>query len=424
MTIFKSLFLFLLILIVSVSQAQSTRHFPSGMRDIFIPEVIGVRNNLLQNIAPIVERSINKGLYPGAVIIAAHRGNVIYRGVFGNQRILPNVIPMKANTIFDVASLTKVVVTTTSVMQLVERGKLDLDAPVGHYWPAFNHSGKENVTIRELLTHTSGLPADLTFAKSDHPSKISAIKGVEHQALLHPPGTVFKYSDVNFVALGHLVEIISGESLDDYSKNHIFKPLGMKRTFYLPPFEFKREIAPTEIIEGKLRWGEVHDATAYLMGGVSGMSGLFSDAQDLGIFAQCLLNGGRIPGTEKKYLLGPLTIAKMTTPQTPLYMADIHGLGWDIDSKYSNRGVLFTVNSYGHTGFTGTSMWLDTTTQTWLIILTSRTHPSPAHDNPLIQDRKAIANIVAASITDVPLINLKNTEKGELTRAYKVWLNK
>ncbi|MBA2654895.1 MAG: beta-lactamase family protein [Gammaproteobacteria bacterium] len=409
---------------------NAPRHFPPGTHKIFISDISGVRSKLLEKIAPIVEKSIDQGLYPGAVILASHRGHIIYRGVFGNRSIIPTVEPMTFRTIFDVASLTKPVVTTTAIMQLVEQGKLDIDLPVGCYWPAFSHNGKQGITTRELLTHTSGLAPDLTFTENIQ-GKISEFgendvySRVEQQHLTHPPGTVFIYSDINFIALGHLVEIISHEPLNDYATKHIFQPLDMDRSFYRPPAQYKNEIAPTQMISGKLRWGQVHDDTVYFMGGVSGMAGLFSDAADLGRFAQCLVNGGRLSSGDKsnsKYLLGPLTILKMITPQTPANMADIHGLGWDIDTRYSNRGILFPINSYGHTGWTGTSLWIDPNTETWLVILTSRTHPSPAPVNPLIHDRKAIANIIAGSIVDISIKNnlkkMTNTGKGELTRAY------
>lgn len=415
-----------------VHSAGTARHFPPGVRDIYISNAPDIRSNLLENIAPVVETSINRGLYPGAVILAGHKGQIIYRGVFGNRRIVPNIAPMTFDTIFDLASLTKVIVTTTAVMQLVEQGKLDLDAPVARYWPAFGNNGKQNVTVRQLLTHTSGFQPDLVFptphltfpnsllAKPSKSAQVNALRGVELQKLIHLPGTVFKYSDVNFITLGHLVEIISGEDLSTYAKKHIFDPLGMQRTFYLPPSQLRNEIAPTEIIRGKLRWGEVNDDTVYLMGGVAGMAGLFSDAQDLGIFAQTLIDGGRIPsqGQPSRYLLSPLSVIKMATPQTPPDMTDVQGLGWDIDTRYSNRGVLFTNRSYGHTGWTGTSIWLDPVAQTWLIILTSRTHPTPAAMNPLIHDRKTIANIVAASIKEIPSTKVSNTGKGEIARAF------
>lgn len=426
---FIRLVIFFLLFTGSSLNAE-VRQFPSSYADVSIPHVAGVRQHLLENIAPLIEKSIQNGFYPGAVVAVGHRGQMIYRGVFGSKKLEPFQERMTYDTIFDLASITKVFVTTTAVMQLVERGRIELDSPVGRYWPDFNSQGKQRVTVRELLTHTSGLPSGLTFhglpwmhEADAHPDyKLAAIAGVEKANLVHIPGKVFAYSDVNFIALGHLVEIVTGQKLEDYAKNNIFEPLNLKNTFYLPAAQYKSQIAPTEIVKGDLRWGMVHDDTAYLMGGVAGHAGLFSNAKDMATFAEVLLNGGQIPVKGKpssKYLLSPLTILKMTTPQTPASMVDVHGFGWDIDSRYASRGVLFPMNSYGHTGWTGTSIWLDPNTHTWLIILTSRTHPKPAPRNVLVENRRTIANIVAASIVDYkPHLKTRNTGKGELARAY------
>lgn len=425
--------------------ADAHRSFPAGARKVTIPSVPGVRHDLLRNIAPIVEKSIAEGAYPGAVVLAAHRGHVIYRGVFGNRRILPGVAPMRFNTIFDLASLTKVIATTPSVMQLVEEGKLRLDVPVAHYWPAFAQNGKGAVTVRELLTHTSGLPPDIPTPEllellhlpptgfPGQPPNLNvdvpwhgqqaAMRRVEQVSLIHPPGTKFVYSDVNFITLACLVQKITGQRIDQYAHQHLYQPLGMTNTLFNPPASLRDRIAPTQVIDGKLRWGQVHDPTAAAMDGVSGLAGLFSDAHDLGIYAQALLKGGRIPAAARhkggpRYILGPLTILKMSTPQTPLGMTEVRGLGWDIDSGFTNRGDLFPYGSFGHTGWTGTSIWIDPATQTWLIILTSRVHPTPAPTDQIIYDRRAIANIVAGSLTDIQTTGLSNTGPGELTRAY------
>jgi len=414
--------LFLLIFnIFLMSQAFSEPpHFPSGTRNVTIPATIGVRTDLLNHIAPLVEQSIAKGKYPGAVILAYHRGHLIYRGVFGSRQILPNVASMQFNTIFDVASLTKVVATTPAVMQLVEQGKLELDSPVAAYWPAFAEHGKENVTIRELLTHTSGLPADIV---SPAHGETQILQQIAQLKLNHPAGTAYLYSDINFIVLAYLVERISGESFAVYTQHHIFKSLGMRDTSFLPNTARRNRIAPTGVVNHELRWGVVEDPMAYAMNGVSGNAGLFSTATDLGIYAQCLLNNGRLPSKNRqqksKYLLGPLTVLKMTTPQTsPALDRGERSLGWDMDSAYSNRGVLFPVRSFGHTGWTGTSIWIDPVTQTWLIILTSRTHPVAASNNQIVEDRRIIANMIAASIIDTPVLNQNNTGQGELARAY------
>jgi CubicO group peptidase (beta-lactamase class C family) len=408
----------------AISQA---RHFPEGTRDVSMPATAGVRSDLLDAISNRVEKSIASGMYPGAVILVSHRGHTIYRGVFGNRRLEPDVAPMRFDTIFDIASLSKVVATTPAVMQLIERGKLELDAPVSHYWPAFAANGKSEVTIRDLLTHTSGLKSDITdpVHPNDNPSwhgENSALEQIVQLKLNNPPGTAFVYSDVNFIVLGYLVEILSGKPLDKYVSDNIFKPLNMRDTTYRPAAEIQDRIAPTEIIEKKLRWGQVHDASANAMDGVAGNAGVFSDASDLALYAQCLLDNGKLTRAKGKkkpdYLLGPLTVFKMTSVQTPVGVTEARGLGWDIDSAYTARGSFFPIRSYGHTGYTGTSLWIDPLTKTYIIILTSRTHPTLASINQIVFDRRAIANIVAASLTDITLSDQSTTGSGELSRAF------
>jgi serine-type D-Ala-D-Ala carboxypeptidase len=420
--------LLLLSCIVISAHASAPRHFPQGTRDVYIAKQSGVRSDLLNNIAPLVERSIAAGEYPGAVVLASHHGHIIYRGVFGNRRLLPNAVPMRFNTVFDVASLTKVLATTPSVMQLVEESKLDLDAPVAQYWPAFGQNGKAAITVRELLTHTSGLEPDLPINDDKIVGANYAYEQIEKLKPAHPPGTMFVYSDVNFIVLGYLIERVTGKNIATYSKEHIFNVLGMKDTTFLPPPGLRDRIAPTAS-NNKLRWGEVNDPTTWAMNGVSGAAGVFSDASDVSLYLQCLLDGGRVGHSTKatkkspNYLLGPLTILKMTTPQTAAAQPEVRGLGWDIDSPYSNRGILFPMRSFGHTGWTGTSVWVDPVTQTWVIILTSRTYPMPATVNKLITDRREIANIIAASITDIKTASETNTGAGELLRAYRTTEN-
>jgi serine-type D-Ala-D-Ala carboxypeptidase len=415
--------LLILSAVIATAHAAPSRHFPAGTKEIYIAKQSGVRADLLNNIAPIVQSSIAAGEYPGAVILVSHRGHIIYRGVFGNRRIMPTVAPMRFDTVFDVASLTKVIATAPAVMQLVEASKLDLDAPVARYWPAFAQNGKSTITVRELMTHTSGLEPDLPSDNNTITGAEEAYRQIEKLKPIHPVGSTFVYSDVNFIALGYLVERITHQSLPQYTQQHIFKLIGMKDTTFLPSNKLLDRIAPTEVVRDKLRWGQVNDPDTYIMNGVSGAAGVFSDAADISLYLQCLLNGGRVSHGSKNtgdYILGPLTILKMTTPQTLPNLLESRGLGWDIDSPYANRGVLFPTSSFGHTGWTGTSVWVDPVTQTWIIILTSRTHPKPALFNKLISDRREIANIVAGSITDVKTTMQSNTGLGELSRAYRV----
>ncbi len=359
------------------------------------PEV-GFTEGKLAAIASVAEEAIRTGKCPGAVVVIGHEGRVIYRKAFGHRALVPKKLPMTVDTIFDVASLTKVVATTTAIMQLVEQGKIVLSAPVIDYWPEFKANGKEAISVRELMTHYSGLPPDLDL-KPGWSGYETAMKMIVGEKLMDPPGTRFVYSDINFETLGELVRRVSGEPLDVYCSEHIFKPLGMKETRFKPPATLRRRIAPTQYQygdRGKMLWGEVHDPTSYNMGGVAGHAGLFSTADDLTIFAQMLLDGGSYNGVR---ILSPLTVEKMTSPQTPPDRMVLRGLGWDLDSPFaSNRGELFEVGSFGHTGFTGTGIWIDPVTKTYIIILTNRVHPDGKGDvGPM---RTKIATLVAAAL--------------------------
>jgi uncharacterized protein YbbC (DUF1343 family)/CubicO group peptidase (beta-lactamase class C family) len=353
----------------------------------------------LAPIATLVERAIRFRQCPGAVVLVGHGGKVVYRRAFGARALVPSRLPMRVDTVFDMASLTKVMATTTAIMQLVEQGKILLTAPVSDYWPEFKANGKEGITVRELMTHFSGLRPDLDL-EPPWSGYETAMRMIVAERPIVPSGTRFIYSDINFETLGELVRRVSGQPLDIYCAEHIFRPLGMKNTRFKPPASWHNRIAPTQHqhgTTGKILWGEVHDPTAYNMGGIAGHAGLFSTADDLHIFAQMLLNGGNYRGVR---ILSPLTVEKMTTPQTPPNQMVLRGLGWDLDSPFaSNRGELFGVGSFGHTGFTGTSIWIDPVTETDVIILTNRVHPDGKGDaGPL---RAEIATLVAAALGPV-----------------------
>jgi uncharacterized protein YbbC (DUF1343 family)/CubicO group peptidase (beta-lactamase class C family) len=326
---------------------------------------------------------------PGAVLLMWHNGQVMYRKAFGNRSLEPRRETMTLDTIFDLASLTKVVATTTAIMQLMERGQVRINDPVAKYIPEFAQNGKEDITVRNLLTHYSGLRGDLdlTQAWQGHDTAFSMAFA---ETPVIPPGSRFLYSDINFIVLGALVERVSGISEDEYCLKNIFTPLGMTHTRFLPPTAWKSAIAPTEYDEqGKMLRGVVHDPTARRMGGVSGHAGLFSTAADLSKFAQALLNGSTV--------LRPLAVEKMTTPQQPPTSDSLRGFGWDIDSPLSsNRGELLPVGSFGHTGWTGTSIWIDPTTRTYIILLTNSVHPRGKGN--VIALRAKIATAVAAAL--------------------------
>ena len=338
----------------------------------------------------IIRDAISDLEIPGAVLLIGHNGRVVYRKAYGYRALEPRRETMTTDTIFDLASLTKVIATNTAVMQLFEKGKIRLNDPVAKYLPEFAQNGKQDITIRQLLTHYSGLEPDLDL-KSPWEGKDTAYNMAFAETPQEAPGSAFVYSDINFITLGALVERVSGESLDQYCERHIFAPLHMTHTRFLPPASWRPKIAPTQYDENNhMLRGVVHDPTARRMGGVAGHAGLFSTADDLAKFAQALLDGG-------DGILSPLTVEKMTSPETPPNAPILRGFGWDIDSPFStNRGDLFPIGSYGHTGFTGTSIWIDPTTRTYIILLTNAVHPRGQGN--AIGLRTKVATAVAAAL--------------------------
>ncbi len=348
----------------------------------------------LSVVDPIVNDAIARQQIPAAVLIVSHDGYVVYRKAYGDRALVPHREAMTLDTVFDCASLTKVLATTMAVMQLWEQGKFRMADPVAKYLPEFAQNGKQDITIRQLLVHYSGLPEDLDLAKKWE-GKDTAYRMAFEIAPERSPGSAFVYSDVNFIVLGALVERVSGESLEEYTAKHIFAPLGMKETRFLPPSSWLPRIAPTEDDEHHPLRGAVHDPTARRMGGVAGHAGIFSTADDLAIFAQALLDGGR-------GVLTPATIAKMTSPQQPATSTTLRGFGWDIDSPFStNRGELLPLGSFGHTGFTGTSLWIDPATKTYIVLLTNAVHMNtvPGHEKgSAVALRTKVATAVAAAL--------------------------
>jgi uncharacterized protein YbbC (DUF1343 family)/CubicO group peptidase (beta-lactamase class C family) len=310
---------------------------------------------------------------------------------------------MTLDTIFDAASLTKVVATTTSVMKLFEEGKIRLNDPVTAYLPEFQ-GGHSEITIRNLMTHFSGLPPDV-----DLEPRWNGYETGIHKALtakpVSPPGARFLYSDINFILLGEIVHRLSGKTLAEFARENFFDPLGMTSTQFQPPAALVPRMASTEIDEttGQPLRGVVHDPTARYMGGIAGHAGLFTTGDDLAKFAQMMLDLGASSGTR---LLSPLTIRKFTSPQSPPDQPILRGLGWDIDSPYSsNRGELFPIGSYGHTGFTGTSVWIDPYTRSYVILLTNVVHPHRGKSVNSLRSR--VATIAAASFgIDAPGVKL------------------
>lgn len=347
----------------------------------------------------ILNDAVQKGLAPGAVVIVGHEGNIVYRKAFGSRAVTPQREPMTIDTVFDMASITKVMATTSCVMKLFEQGRIKLADPVARYIPEFGQNGKQDVTVRDLLTHYSGLPEDLDL-KPYWSGLEEGYRRANEEHLVTAPGERFRYSDINFIVLGELVQKLTGQPLNVYAHEQVFAPLGMDHTTFLPPASWRDKIAPTEIDErtGQMLRGTVHDPTARMMGGVAGHAGLFSTADDVAVFAQMMLdNNGKI--------WSPLTVEKMTSPAQPQNQVIVRGLGWDIDSPFAtNRGELLPVGSFGHTGFTGTSLWIDPTTDTYVILLTNAVH---LKEHNVISLRTRLATEVAAALELNPSDNAK-----------------
>jgi len=347
----------------------------------------------LAPIAEFTQSEIQSGHIPGAVVLVGNRTEILYRQAFGQRALEPEPLPMIAETRFDLASLTKVIATTTAVMQLVEHRKLRLDNPVIKYWPEFGKNGKNAITVRQLLTHYSGLRADLDL-DSGWSGYDTAIKLIVAEKPISAPGKNYLYSDIDFEILGELVRRISATPLDVYCARYIFRPLGMNNTGFKPAAAQRIDIAPTEYLGGKLRWGEVHDPTAERMGGVAGHAGLFSTADDLAIFARMLLHGGSAHGVR---ILSRQSVETMTLPQSPPGKGKLRGLGWNLAAPFAaNREQLVPVGAYGHLGYTGTLLWIDPVSQTYVIVLSNRVHPhGKGNADPL---RRGILALVAAAL--------------------------
>ncbi len=346
-----------------------------------------------QNLDLQIDDAVRTKLIPGAVLLVGRNGSVIYTKAYGSRALAPHTEPMTVDTIFDIASLTKVVATTPSIMKLFEEGKLRLDDPVTTYLPEFQ-GGKSDITVRLLMTHFSGLPPDLELVPRWSGYE-TGIKRALATKPIAPPGARFIYSDINFILLGEIVHRLSGKSLAEYAHEEIFLPLGMNETQFQPPPTLESRIAPTEINKdtGQPLRGLVDDPTSRYMGGVAGHAGVFSTANDLAKYAEMMLGLGQREGV---HIFQPMTVQKFTEPASPADQPILRALGWDMDSPFSsNRGELYPVGSYGHTGYTGTEMWLDPMSRSFVILLTNVVHP--AGPKSLSSLRSRVGTVVASS---------------------------
>jgi CubicO group peptidase (beta-lactamase class C family) len=387
-----------LLLLLTLSQS-----FPQSLPTAK-PEEVGISSSHLNQVKTIIQEAIDHKDFPGATILVARKGKIVLRAALGSSQWIPEKQAMNIDMMFDLASITKPVATATSLMILVEQGKIRLWDKVKDFVPDFStytdEASKpgEDARIWHLLTHTSGLPP-YTNAKeverkfgSPCPTD-SLVKHIAQLKKTDPPGKAFHYSCLGFITLAHIIHQISGETVADFSAEHIFKPLKMNHTCYNPPEKLRSLCVPTEVINGKPLIGVVHDPLARLQGGISGNAGLFSTVDDLAIFAQMLLNQGEFQGVR---ILSPLTVERMTEIYPAVAFAG-RGLGWDLHSEYStNGGDIFGAHSFGHTGYTGTSIWIDPETETFVIFLTNRVHPDDK--GAIISLRSRVANIVASSI--------------------------
>jgi CubicO group peptidase (beta-lactamase class C family) len=374
------------------------RPIPVGDRLVSsAPDAVGMSGTLEQRLDSIVTAAIADRASPGVAIAVGRHGRLVVDRAWGKQDWAPNAPAATDSSIYDMASLTKVVATTTAAMLLEEDGKLDIERTVVSYLPEFNDPEKAPITVRMLLLHTSGMK-QFQFLYREIKGREQYLQRINAKPLIHKPGEMFDYTDWNMIVLQQVVERVSGKTLDALLAERVYGPLGMRDTQFNPPESLKPRIAPTEVqaFRGGQVWGIVHDENAWAMGGVSGHAGLFSSARDLAVFEQMLLNGGSYNGVR---VLHPETVARWTARQRK---DAARGLGWENPSPRSSAGQYFSPRSFGHTGFTGTSIWADPDKGLFVVLLTNRVDPT--RDNPRVGPlRRAVADAAQSAILDAPL---------------------
>lgn len=361
------------------------------------PEDVGMDRQILSDIDSLITEAIADEAFPGAAVVVGRGNTVIKMDGYGYHTYTSDV-PVTPESVFDLASITKVVATTSVVMRLVDSGELDLDSPIAQYLPAFAQNGKENVTFRHLLTHTGGLQPFRRFYAEGITTRQGVIDAIMAEPLIYEPGSEMRYSDFSMITVALAVEKITGQSLDDYAREHIFEPLGMFNTSFRRTGRADRNVVPTEVddyFRNRLIQGEVHDEAAWILGGTAGHAGLFSTAKDLAKFTYMLTQNGQIGGDT---FIQPETLAEFTSPVDPTKEMHTRGLGWDTKSlENSSAGEYFSLRSYGHTGFTGNSFWVDPETELFVILLTNRVYPT-RNNRKHLPVRKELANIAYKAI--------------------------
>ena len=338
-----------------------------------------------------INQAIEDGITPGAVAWIESRGQLLHLASYGAKSVAPRREPMDVDTIFDCASLTKVMVTAPAIMMLAEEGKVRLNDRIQVYLPDFQD--RTRITVLQLLTHFSGLRPTLPLESTWRGYRAGVDLALQERPTI-APDTKFVYSDVNYILLAEIVRRTSGTTLDKFAEERIFEPLGMHDTSFRPEAELRSRIAPTvRLADGSFLRGIVHDPTTRRMAGVSGQAGVFSTAKDVATFARMMLNGGELDGTR---ILSPLSVLRMRTSQSPDGTV-ARGIGWDIDTPYSSpRGDLFSTASFGHTGYTGPSLWIDPVSHSFVVLMTNRVHPTV--NTSVVRLRSLVATIVAANL--------------------------
>jgi beta-N-acetylhexosaminidase len=382
--------------VAAIHSGEERERSTMTLLDPGAPESAALRGRLQGALDPLIEEQIGKRAFPGAALAVGYRGTLVLQRGYGKLDYSAKTSAVINDTLYDLASLTKVITATTLAMQLYERGQLKLEHPVSRYFPGFVGEGRDKITIRHLLTHTSGLPAHLPLYK-DLKGKPAFVEKILQVPLESKPGTKAVYSDLGIILLGDIIEKLAAKSLDQLAATRIFEPLGMKHMFFKPKSQWKKLIAPTEVDpwRGRLVRGEVHDENAFAMGGVSAHAGLFGNTGDLAIFCQMLLNGGVY---DYRRIVRRSTLEKFTARQN-FPEGSSRALGWDTPSNGSSAGSLISPASFGHTGFTGTSLWIDPTRELFIILLTNRVHPT-RENNAIREVRRLVADGVVKTVDE------------------------
>lgn len=384
--------------VVAPVPAEVRRMAPVPALVAAAPGEVGMGAALPATLDSLANAAIADHAASGIAIAVGRWGRLVHLRGYGAVDWAPGSPAVTDSTLFDMASVTKVVATTTAMAMLEEAGRLDLDQRVSWYLPGLQDTAKQHITIREILSHRGGFEAFAPLFR-EYSGREQYLQQIDARPLKYPTGTQTIYSDWDLVLAGFVVERITGDSLDHYTAEHVFAPLGMRDTRFRPDPSLRPRIAATEVDSARGHiWGTVHDPNAYALGGVAGHAGLFSSARDMAIFAQMLLNGGEYGGVR---ILHPQTVARWTAPEFP---HSSRALGWDTPSGNSSAGHYFGPRSFGHTGYTGTSIWVDPERGLFVILLTNRVNPTSANQKqaPL---RRAVADAVQSAITDAPLID-------------------